>query len=800
MKADTVSVSAGGAMRRAIAAMGAFAVVVGTLGLVGWAFDFTLLKSIHPALAPMKANAGACFIFVGIALLLRGLAWPARAAVRATQVCGAVTAVVALLALGEHMFGWEISLGQLLVCEAPGTPHPGVMALPTAIGFVLLGASLLLLDSRRGRGIAQWLGLAAIIVASSGLLALLYGLSWLYVFQGHQPIPVHTSVALAVLGWGIVSACQDRELMRWAKERASSLGFGFGVAVLLLAGGGVCLNTFGLVEAGRWVTHTHEAIEAATRVSSSADDAEGAARGYTLSGREEFLGPYDKALAGTKEALLEFGGLTEDDPGQQRRLAALQSLFGEYVVSMNKGIALRKAGDLQAAADLITAGRGPQLMGRIRKMTDEMVAEERRLLKQRAARAEADTANAIVALSIGAVAGLASLAAVYLGLRKEIAERRQAEQALARAAGYNRRLIEASLDPLVTIGPDGKITDVNASTEAATGLKRQELIGTDFSAYFADPRKAREGYERVFKEGSVRDYPLDLRHKDAGATPVLYNASVYSDEGGKVIGVFAAARDITERKRAEAQVHQVLAELARSNKELEQFAYVASHDLQEPLRMVASYVQLLARRYKGKLDQDADDFIGFAVDGAARMQRLIEDLLTFSRVGTRGKAFAPVDSAVVLKEALANLELVISESHAVVDYDRLPTVSADEVQLMQLFQNLIDNAIKFRGEAPPHLHISAVEEGKEWVFSVRDNGIGIDPRYFDRIFIVFQRLHAGNKYRGTGIGLAVCKKIVERHGGRIWVESKPGQGSAFFFTLPRDREERQWGRLAWGER
>ena len=779
-------------MPRAVAAAGVFAVCVGTLGLLGWVIDSTLLKSIHSSLAPMKANAGVCFVLSGIALLLRGGITPGRAAVRAAQVCGLVVAVLALLALCEHVCGWDISLGQLLAREAARTRHPGVMSLPTVIAFVLLGAALVLLDSKRGRGLAQWLGLAAIVVAALAVFALVYGLSRLYVFRAHQPIPVHTGVALAVLGWGIVLACHDGKLVSWARERISIWGFGIGATVLVLAGGGVCLNTFRLVEAGHLITHTHETIRAATQMEFQAEDAESESCAYTLTGRPEFLGTYDRALAGLQASLFELQNLTRGNPPQQRRFEALQPLASEKIASMNKGNALRKAGDVQAATALIATGRGREVMEQIHGLTEEIRAEERQLLRRRTARAETDTANAIVALGLGVLAGLACLLAVYLGLRKEIAERIQAEQALARAAGYNRRLIEASLDPLVTIGPDGKITDVNAATESATGLRRQELIGTDFSGYFTDHLKAREGYERVFKDGLVRDYPLELRHKDGTTTPVLYNASVYTDESGKVIGVFAAARDITERKRAEERIQQVVAELARSNKELEQFAYVASHDLQEPLRMVASYVQLLARRYKGKLDQDADDFIGFAVDGAARMQRLIEDLLTFSRVGTRGKAFAPVDCGAVLKEALANLELVIAESGAVVDYDPLPTVSADGVQLMQLFQNLIDNAIKFRGEAPPRVHLSAVGEGKDWVFSVRDNGIGIDPRYFDRIFIVFQRLHAGHKYRGTGIGLAVCKKIVERHGGRIWVESRPGQGATFFFTLPKERVESQW--------
>ncbi|OEU55479.1 MAG: hypothetical protein BA868_09280, partial [Desulfobacterales bacterium C00003106] len=244
------------------------------------------------------------------------------------------------------------------------------------------------------------------------------------------------------------------------------------------------------------------------------------------------------------------------------------------------------------------------------------------------------------------------------------------------------------------------------------------------------------------------------------------------------------AKDVAERKRVEEALRQSVAELERSNVDLAQFAYVASHDLQEPLRMISSYVQLLARRYKGRLDADADDFIGYAVDGATRMQTLINDLLTYSRASARSKAFEATDCVLVLEQTLVNLKEQIRKNSVVVTHDPLPTVMANGSQLAHLFSNLIENAIKFHGDEPPRVHISAKRKGDEWEVLVTDNGIGIEPQYFDRIFKVFQRLHRKNEYPGTGIGLALCKKIVERHGGRIWIESKPGEGTTFFFTIP----------------
>jgi light-regulated signal transduction histidine kinase (bacteriophytochrome) len=248
--------------------------------------------------------------------------------------------------------------------------------------------------------------------------------------------------------------------------------------------------------------------------------------------------------------------------------------------------------------------------------------------------------------------------------------------------------------------------------------------------------------------------------------------------------VTAAIRDITTRKKAEADLLQKVEELNRSNEELGQFAYIASHDLQEPLRMVASYTQLLSKRYKGKLDSDADDFISFAVDGASRMHRMIQDLLAYSRVGTKGKDLLDASSDEALQQALMNLRGAIEDSGALVTHDPLPAVMADEMQLIQLFQNLVGNAIKYQQPGVPRVHVSAVKNGgKKWIFSVQDNGLGIDSQYFEKIFGMFQRLHKREEFAGTGIGLAICKKIVERHGGSISVESELGRGSTFSFVL-----------------
>jgi light-regulated signal transduction histidine kinase (bacteriophytochrome) len=291
---------------------------------------------------------------------------------------------------------------------------------------------------------------------------------------------------------------------------------------------------------------------------------------------------------------------------------------------------------------------------------------------------------------------------------------------------------------------------------------------------------------------SMMTAPLISRDQVIGALHFRSKKSkAYDDQdlrlaeriAAQIAGAIANVQLFTQLKRAEEALARKAEELARSNAELQSFAYIASHDLQEPLRMIASYLELIERRYQGQLDQDANEFIAYAVDGANRLQRMINDLLAYARVQTRGKPFEPVDSEFILKQALTNLKMAIEESGVQISHDSLPSVMGDGSQLVQVFQNLIGNAIKFRDEKPAQIHISVESKTNEWLFSVRDNGIGIDPQYQERIFAIFQRLH-GKQVPGTGIGLSLCRRIVERHGGKIWVESEPGKGATFYFTIP----------------
>jgi PAS domain S-box-containing protein len=353
------------------------------------------------------------------------------------------------------------------------------------------------------------------------------------------------------------------------------------------------------------------------------------------------------------------------------------------------------------------------------------------------------------------------------GTTQDITERKQAEEKIKRLASFP----QMNPSPVIEIDFSGGINFYNqAALEAVEKLGPEAglgaLIPEDLGEIIA---ATREKQEKVFYR--------EVRLKDK-----VFGENIYFAEPFQVLRIYSL--DITKRQQAEEKLQRTLEDLERSNKELEEFAYVASHDLQEPLRKIANFSEMLVTQYQGRLDEQAERYFGYVIDGAKRMQALINDLLSYSRVGRAELTLVPASLEDILMGTLSNLQALIQESGAEISHDPLPTCKVNPHQMGQLLQNLITNGIKFHDQRAPRIHLSARQEGQEWVIAVRDQGIGFDPQYAEGIFKVFKRLHSKEQYPGTGIGLTICKKIVERHGGRIWAESEPGRGATFYFTIP----------------
>ena len=578
-------------------------------------------------------------------------------------------------------------------------------------------------------------------------------------------------------------------------EQKMVTGFGLALATLMAVGAVQYRATQALIETDRWVAHTNVVRTELEQIYSAIQQAEAGTRGFVATGNETFLEQHQAGISRVPQHLRALSGLIVDDPFERDKVDKLSSLTNRKIAVMQNLISLRRNQGFAAASQELNKAEGLRLMNEIRELVDSMQSNESSLLRVReaASRAHARTADAVVILGC-LLAIMSSSAGSWIALRGSAA-RQRAEERLKRASAYNRSLIEASLDPLVMIAPDGKITDANSGTEKATGRVRQKLIGTDFCDYFSDPAKARVGYQQTFREGFVQDYELGIRHQDGHLTPVLYNASVYRDEAGVVIGVFAAARDITERKRAEQEVRRLneqleqrvrerTAELEASNKELEAFTYSVSHDLRAPLRHVDGFSKLLVDKHGAELSPDAQEDIATIRDSVLHMGILIDDLLNLARLGRKQMSMQATGLNSLVDEARADLMRENPDRTIEWKVETLPFVECDPALVKQVFANLLSNAVKFtRPRKPAVIEVGTTQQEGCAVIFVRDNGVGFNMKYATKLFGVFQRLHRSEDFEGTGVGLATVQRIIHKHGGRVWAEAALNQGATFYFTL-----------------
>ena len=467
---------------------------------------------------------------------------------------------------------------------------------------------------------------------------------------------------------------------------------------------------------------------------------------------------------------------------ERQRTSSLEKIFSRTFSMIQKDLALHDELQEQVRRFLV-----------LREEMDYVLDEEIQTLTMKdleVSKQEADAAHVNVIWSISLLLPVFLLLGLATArvLIRDYTQRKRSEEALKESEERFRSVTQSASEAIIIADGKGEIISWNDGAQITFGYMEQEVLGKALTVLI--PERYRDAYRKGLEQvGSTAETHIIRKRielfglrKDRSEFPLEISLSTWETRKGRFYA--GIARDVTDRKRAKDILHQHTEELKRSNAALEQFASAASHDMQEPLRTISSFSQLLAKQYKGKLGKDADEFITYISEGAFRMQALIQDLLAYSRLTTQGKALKSVEVSKVVDHAMYNLRIAIEESQTEVSLDSLPVVQGDPAQLAQLFQNLIGNALKFRGEKPPRIHIRAESNGKFCTLAIEDHGIGLDPKFGDRIFAIFQRLHTRNEYKGTGIGLALCKKIVERHGGRIWVESQPRKGATFYFTLP----------------
>lgn len=756
---------------------GAVCIAIGFIVIIGWHMGSGALVRGFASFEPMRYNAALGFVISGAGLLL---VWAGRRGYAA--LCSVAVAAVGASVMVEYLFGVDLGIDELFIKDTMSSANPGRMALSTALAFVLTGVSLFIMSLRTFSGASVvFMGLAGSLVASIGATAVigyLSGIGSVSVWGGLVAMALPTGVGFLFIGAAVTS-------FSWGSARGQAEGLGRRlpvivafVAVLMLS---MMLWTMareqerGNIRRAVSTTAAQAGFDIRDKMGLRVQAIERMARRWKSNGHltkadwesdarlyiDHFEGYYAMALVDRSLGVRWFSLRDKDGALPEGGLFNGIKRFLSLVPRGKPGISplITLEGGARVFLAYVPVSTDGGLDGFVVGVFDSQALFDSILLHE---------------------VGSGYSVAVYNGMEAiytrhsegETLEWAQEADAGIYGTQWTVRVwpSSASIEEMRSALPwvvfySGILLSVLVSLAVYLGQKAYERARVTEAANL---RLEAEVAERKRAEDEAERHARDLSWLNLDLE-----------------------KEIAERKRAEDEAERHARELARSNAELEQFAYVASHDLQEPLRVISGYVQLLARRYKGRLDESADEFIAFAVDGANRMQGLISDLLAYSRVGSAAREFSLTDCSAAMESAMVNLKTAIQESGAEITRADLPRVLADQSQVIQLFQNLIANAIKYKGNGPPRIHVGATRKGDDWVFSVRDNGIGIDPKYHERIFIIFQRLHGKHEYSGTGIGLAICKKIVEKHGGAIWVESAPGQGCTFYFTIPAARSEKR---------
>jgi PAS domain S-box-containing protein len=764
-------------------------VAVSALGaavLIGWALDITVLKSLSAGLASMKPNTALSFLLAGAALQIVSTG-PSGTQMRLVSLaCAFIVSLIGILTLSEYFYDWNLDIDQLIFSEAPaslGTSAPGRMAPTSAFCFFLLGTSLLVLDIRRCYPIAQLLTLLAALVALTALIGYVYGVESLYGVGSTSRMALHSSLGFLLLSSAILLTRQDHGLLVIVTSDAA----GGVMARRLLPAAIVIPLVLG------WLT--------------------------VVGQHAGFHGPEFSVFLVAIWSIVSFSALTWWNSGSlyrldvERKRAEERLKQGQTQLAEAQRIARVGSWEWNVPANQIswsdemyrTFGLAPsEFEGTFEGFADLVHPDDRDIFRQTIefslhTHEEFGFDHRIVRVD-GSVGVLHSQGKVQrnddgdviamTGTGQDVTDRIRIEQALRQSESRTRSIIDSANDAFIAIDPAGTITDWNPQAEAIFGWTREEAVGRSLAETII-PESYREahseGIHRFVRtgEGALLGQRLELTalHRDGHQFPVELTVSPI--RLGRSYMFSAFIRDITERKRAEDALAHKTEELTRMNTELEDFTHSVSHDLKEPLRGIEAFAGFIAEDYGDKLDEQGQRYVNVLRESAVRMKDLIDDLLQLSRIGRTRIEYAPVAVRSLVEDVTLELSFALQQKHAELRLDsELPTVTCDRVRMREVFKNLISNAIKYNDKPSPQIKIGCRSENGGFTFCVRDNGIGIDPQYHEKVFKIFQRLHHREEYEGTGVGLAICKKVIEAHGGRIWVESTAGEGTTFLFTIP----------------
>ncbi|MGF7118899.1 PAS domain S-box protein [Methanobacterium oryzae] len=758
----------------------------GLIILLGWAFDITIFKTPGSYFSAVKTNTALCFIFLGLSLWFLQEKRLNKRNLIIGQILAFLAALIGLLTLIEYLFSVNLFIDELIYSEPWGaiqTTNPNRMANTTALEFLFIGIALLILD----RVIYNDKFPAQYFMIIPGAITLLIALGYAYntsiynLQLGNIPSP-YTTILFILLFFGVLFSRPDKGIMALLTSKRISGAFGRRIlsAVIFIPLITGLIFLFGQLsgfydEAFGFALMTFITmiflllIVLNSMMSLDKTDIKRLKAEKALRESELFL---DEIINSISDPVL-----VKD---RQHRWVLLNDAYCQFIGYSRE--------ELLGKSDYEFF---PENEAKVFWEKDEevFVSGTENINEEEFTDSDNNLHTIVTKKTLYTdVSGEKYI----VGIIRDITQIKEAQKALKESEAKYRELVESASSSIIKMDKKGNITFFNEFAEKFFGFNKEEIIGKNVVGTIV-PEIDSSGEDLKGKINEILKNPEVYHHnenenvtKDGRRVWVSWaNRSIYNEKG-QLKGVLSVGTDVTKRKQIEKEREDLIMELERSNNELKQFAYITSHDLQEPLRTIASFTQLLERRYKGKLDHDADDYIEFIVEGSKRMKEMIQGLLEYSKIGTKEKELKQVNTESILEKAISNLNTAIKDNNAVITYDSLPEVMGDEGQLIRLFQNLIGNAIKFRKkDVPPKIRISTWrdKENNNYIFSFADNGIGIEEQYIDRIFEVFKRLHTIDQFEGTGIGLAISKRIVEMHGGKIWVESELGIGSTFYFTL-----------------